>query len=86
MKHACFLAVCLVALPVFGTAAELVLTENGSALAPPSPATASGAYDLLTLIDGLPLDPDPSLDLVLHSGPECVQVGMNCLAPNEDVA
>ncbi len=34
MKHARFLAVCLVALPSLGTAAELVLTEDGSALAP----------------------------------------------------
>ena len=34
MRHSCFLAACLVALPVSGTAAELVLTENGSALAP----------------------------------------------------
>lgn len=34
MKHACYLVVGLVALPVLGTAAELVLTESGSALAP----------------------------------------------------
>ncbi|MHB1134056.1 MAG: LacI family DNA-binding transcriptional regulator [Chloroflexota bacterium] len=43
------------------------------------PSMASPAYDMRALIEGLPLDSDPSLELVLRSGPEGVQAAADLL-------